>query len=157
MKGNPQLIDELNNRLAEELGAINQYFVHAEMCEDWGYGTLQDEIKQRSIQEMKHAEQLIERILFLEGRPIVSNLGKITIGKQVEEMHKYDSIAEVDAIQKYNDTIKLATEVGDNGTKSMLEQILKDEEQHLDWIEEQQDQIEQMGVQRYLSKQISRK
>ena len=157
MKGNPQLIDELNNRLAEELGAINQYFVHAEMCEDWGYVTLQDEIKQRSIQEMKHAEQLIERILFLEGRPIVSNLGKITIGKQVEEMHKYDSIAEVDAIQKYNDTIKLATEVGDNGTKSMLEQILKDEEQHLDWIEEQQDQIEQMGVQRYLSKQISRK
>lgn len=157
MKGNPQLIDELNNRLAEELGAINQYFVHAEMCEDWGYTTLQDEIKQRSIQEMRHAEQLIERILFLEGRPIVSNLGKITIGKQVEEMHKYDSIAEVDAIQKYNDTIKLATEVGDNGTKSMLEQILKDEEQHLDWIEEQQDQIEQMGVQRYLSKQISRK
>lgn len=106
---------------------------------------------------MRHAEQLIERILFLEGRPIVSNLGKITIGKQVEEMHKYDSIAEVDAIQKYNDTIKLATEVGDNGTKSMLEQILKDEEQHLDWIEEQQDQIEQVGVQRYLSEQIGSK
>jgi len=154
MKGNPQLIDELNNRLAEELGAINQYFVHAEMCEDWGYTPLQDEIKQRSIQEMRHAEQLIERILFLEGRPIVSNLSKITIGKQVEEMHKYDSGAEVDAIKNYNDTIKLATEVGDNGTKSMLEQILKEEEQHLDWIEEQQDQIEQMGIQRYLSKQV---
>ncbi|MGC9518238.1 MAG: bacterioferritin [Desulfuromonadaceae bacterium] len=154
MKGNPQLIDELNNRLAEELGAINQYFVHAEMCEDWGYNTLQDEIKQRSIQEMKHAEKLIERILFLEGQPIVSNLSKITIGKQVEEMHKYDSGAEIDAIKKYNDTIKLATEVGDNGTKSLLEEILKEEEEHLDWIEEQQDQIEQMGLQRYLSKQI---
>jgi len=154
MKGNPQLIDELNNRLAEELGAINQYFVHAEMCEDWGYTPLQDEIKQRSIQEMRHAEQLIERILFLEGRPIVSNLSKITIGKQVEEMHKYDIAAEVDAIKNYNDTIKLAAEVGDNGTKSMLEQILQEEEQHLDWIEEQQDQIEQMGIQRYLSKQV---
>ena len=153
MKGNPQLIDELNNRLAEELGAINQYFVHAEMCEDWGYTPLQDEIKQRSIQEMRHAEQLIERILFLEGRPIVSNLSKITIGKQVEEMHKYDTAAETDALKKYNDTIKLAAEVGDNGTKALLEQILKEEEEHLDWIEEQQDQIEQMGIQRYLSKQ----
>lgn len=153
MKGNPQLIDELNNRLAEELGAINQYFVHAEMCEDWGYTPLQDEIKQRSIQEMRHAEQLIERILFLEGRPIVSNLSKITIGKQVEEMHKYDTAAETDAIKKYNDTIKLAAEVGDNGTKALLEQILKEEEEHLDWIEEQQDQIEQMGIERYLSKQ----
>ncbi|MFN2257398.1 MAG: bacterioferritin [Desulfuromonadaceae bacterium] len=153
MKGNPQLIDELNNRLAEELGAINQYFVHAEMCEDWGYTPLQDQIKQRSIQEMIHAEKLIERILFLEGQPIVSNLSKITIGKQVEEMHKNDITAELDAIKKYNDTIKLAAEVGDNGTKALLEQILKEEEEHLDWIEEQQDQIEQMGLQRYLSKQ----
>lgn len=153
MKGNPQLIDELNNRLAEELGAINQYFVHAEMCEDWGYTPLMDQIKQRSIQEMRHAEQLIERILFLEGRPIVSNLSKITIGKAVEEMHKNDTAAEVDAIKKYNETIKLAVEVGDNGTKSLLEQILQEEEQHLDWIEEQQDQIEQMGIERYLSKQ----
>ena len=157
MKGNPQLIDELNKRLAEELGAINQYFVHAEMCEDWGYTPLQDEIKQRSIQEMRHAEQLIERILFLEGQPIVSNLSKITIGKQVEDMHKYDTAAVVDAIKNYNDTIKLAAEVGDNGTKALLEQILKDEEEHLDWIEEQQDQIEQMGIQRYLAKQVKYK
>ena len=154
MKGNPELVKELNNRLAEELGAINQYFVHAEMCEDWGYDTLQDKIKERSIQEMRHAEQLIERILFLEGQPIVTELSQVTIGKQVEEMHKNDSFAEVDAIKKYNDTIKLALDVGDNGTKSMLEQILKDEEEHLDWIEEQQDQIEQMGLQRYLSKQV---
>ncbi|MDD2557250.1 MAG: bacterioferritin [Desulfuromonadaceae bacterium] len=153
MKGNPQLIAELNNRLSEELGAINQYFVHAEMCEDWGYKTLQEAIKKRSIQEMIHAEKLIERILFLEGRPIVSNLSKISIGEHVDEMHKNDSFAETDAIKQYNNTIKLALEVGDNGTKALLEQILKDEEEHLDWIEEQQDQIEQMGLQRYLSKQ----
>lgn len=153
MKGNQKLIDALNERLAEELGAINQYFVHAEMCEDWGYESLQAAIKQRSIQEMKHAEQLIERILFLEGRPIVSNLGPITIGKKVEEMHAKDLNAEADAVKNYNDTIKLAVEVGDNGTKSMLEAILADEEEHLDWLEEQQDQIEQMGIQIYLSEQ----
>jgi bacterioferritin len=151
MKGNQKLIDALNERLAEELGAINQYFVHAEMCEDWGYTSLQAAIKQRSIQEMKHAEQLIERILFLDGRPIVSNLGPITIGKKVEEMHEKDLNAEADAVTKYNETIKLAVEVGDNGTKSMLEAILADEEEHLDWLEEQQDQIEQMGIQCYLS------
>ena len=151
MKGNQKLIDALNERLAEELGAINQYFVHGEMCEDWGYTSLQTAIKERSIQEMKHAEQLIERILFLDGRPIVSNLGPITIGKKVEEMHQKDLNAEADAVTKYNETIKLAVEVGDNGTKSMLEAILADEEQHLDWLEEQQDQIEQMGIQCYLS------
>jgi bacterioferritin len=153
MKGEKKIIDALNDRLAEELGAINQYFVHGEMCEDWGYDTLHDQIKQRSIQEMKHAEKLIERILFLEGRPIVSKLGPITIGKKVEEMHQKDWNAEDDAIKKYNATIKLASELGDNGTKTLLEEILKDEEDHIDWIEEQQDQIEQMGVQLYLSEQ----
>lgn len=154
MKGNEKLINALNDRLAEELGAINQYFVHGEMCEDWGYSSLHEAIKQRSIQEMKHAEKLIERILFLEGRPIVSNLGPITIGEKVEEMHKKDWDAESDAIKKYNDTIRLAVEVGDNGTKTLLEEILKDEEAHIDWLEEQQDQIEQMGIQCYLSEQI---
>jgi len=154
MKGDKKLIDALNDRLAEELGAINQYFVHAEMCEDWGYSSLQSAIKQRSIQEMKHAEKLIERILFLDGKPTVSKLGPITIGKKVEEMHKNDWNAEDDAIKKYNATIRLAAEVGDNGTKTMLEEILKDEESHIDWLEEQQDQIDQMGVQCYLSEQI---
>lgn len=151
MKGNKKLIEALNERLSEELGAINQYFVHAEMCEDWGYGSLQAAIKQRSIQEMKHAEKLIERILFLEGQPIVSKLGPISIGKKVEDMHKKDWLSEDDAIKKYNETIKLAAEVGDNGTKTLLEEILKDEESHIDWLEEQQDQIEQMGIQCYLS------
>jgi bacterioferritin len=154
MKGNKKLIDALNDRLAEELGAINQYFVHGEMCEDWGYSQLHELIKQRSIQEMKHAEKLIERILFLEGRPIISNLGPISIGKKIEEMHQKDWDAEDDAIKKYNDTIRLAVEVGDNGTKTMLEEILKDEEDHIDWLEEQQDQIEQMGIQCYLAEQI---
>ncbi|MDW7643795.1 MAG: bacterioferritin [Desulfuromonadales bacterium] len=154
MKGNAKLLDALNERLAEELGAINQYFVHGEMCEDWGYDSLHQAIKQRSIQEMKHAEKLIERILFLEGRPIVSKLGPISIGKKVEEMHQKDWKAEDDAIKKYNETIRLAAEVGDNGTKTMLEEILKDEESHIDWLEEQKDQIEQMGIQCYLAEKM---
>lgn len=154
MKGDKKLIAALNDRLAEELGAINQYFVHGEMCEDWGYDTLHSAIKQRSIQEMKHAEKLIERILFLEGQPMVSKLGPITIGKKVEEMHQKDWDSEDDAIKKYNETIRLAAEVGDNGTKTMLEEILRDEESHIDWLEEQQDQIDQMGIQCYLAEQI---
>ena len=154
MKGNQKIIDSLNARLAEELGAINQYFVHAEMCEDWGYNNLQSAIKQRSIQEMKHAEKLIERILFLEGQPIVSKLGEISIGKKVEDMHKKDWTAEDDAVKKYNESIRLAAELGDNGTKTMLEAILAEEEEHLDWLEEQQDQIAQMGIQNYLAEQI---
>lgn len=153
MKGNEKLIAELNARLSEELGAISQYFVHAEMCESWGYEQLAGAIKQRSIQEMKHAEKLIERILFLEGRPMMTKLGPVTIGKKVEEMHDKDWNAEADAIQKYNDTIRLAAEVGDNNTKMLLEAILKDEEEHIDWLEEQRDQIDQMGIQIYLSRQ----
>jgi bacterioferritin len=153
MKGNDKLIVELNARLSEELGAISQYFVHAEMCENWGYGALTGAIKKRSIQEMKHAEKLIERILFLEGKPVMTKLGPITIGKNVEEMHKKDWNAEADAIKKYNDTIRLAGEVGDNNSKILLESILKEEEEHIDWLEEQQDQIAQIGIQLYLSRQ----
>jgi len=153
MKGNDKLIVELNARLCEELGAISQYFVHAEMCENWGYDALASAIKQRSIQEMKHAEKLIERILFLDGKPVMTKLGPVTIGKNVEEMHKKDWNAEADAIKKYNDTIRQATEVSDNNTKILLESILKDEEEHIDWLEEQQDQIDQMGIQLYLSRQ----
>lgn len=154
MKGNEKLIESLNARLVEELTAINQYFVHAEMCEDWGYETLQATIKKRSISEMKHAETLIERILFLEGQPVVSKLDKISIGKTVDQMHKNDMDAEDSAIKGYNESIRLAVEVGDNGTKAILEQILKDEEEHIDWLEVQQDQIEQMGLQLYLAEQI---
>jgi bacterioferritin len=154
MQGDAQLIESLNARLVEELGAINQYFVHAEMCEDWGYEELQQVIKKRSIQEMKHAEKLIERILFLEGRPIVSRLDQIFIGKTVEEMHQFDWNAEAGAIKGYNESIRLAAEVGDNGTKAMLESILKEEEEHIDWLESQKDQIAQVGIQLYLAEKI---
>ncbi len=154
MKGNDKLIEQLNARLAEELAAINQYIVHAEMCENWKYMRLQKVIRERAIVEMKHAEKLIERILFLEGRPIVSNLTRIVIGSDVPAMHKNDHGAEDGAIKAYNDTIRLANEVKDGGTRELLDAILKDEEGHIDWIEAQLDQIQQIGQENYLSEQI---
>jgi bacterioferritin len=153
MKGNPQIIDSLNARLAEELTAINQYMVHSEMCDNWGYERLHKIIEKRAIDEMKHAEKLIARILFLDGRPIVSNLNKITIGAEVEKMHLNDHAAEADAIKNYNESIKLAVEVGDNGTRELLEKILHEEEDHIDLLEAQLDQIKQMGIQNYLVEQ----
>ncbi|MGO9621893.1 MAG: bacterioferritin [Desulfobaccales bacterium] len=154
MKGNKKLIDELNKRLAEELTAINQYMVHSEMCENWKYNRLQEVIRKRAIVEMVHAEKLIERILFLEGIPIVSNLNKVHIGDQVPKMHAYDYSAEEMAVRGYNESIRLAVEVGDNGTKELFEMILKEEEGHIDWIEAQLDQIKQIGVENYLQQQI---
>ena len=154
MKGNEKVIEHLNLRLAEELTAINQYFVHAEMCENWGYERLHEMIRKRSIDEMKHAERLIARILFLEGKPIVSKLNKVHIGAEVPKMHANDHLAEETAIKGYNDSIRLAVEVGDNGTRELLESILKDEEEHIDNIEAQLDQIRQMGPQNYLVEQI---
>jgi bacterioferritin len=154
MKGNQKLIDCLNARLAEELAAINQYFVHAEMCENWNYDRLGDVIEKRAIAEMRHAEKLIERILFLEGKPIVSNLSEIRIGDQVPKMHDHDHWAEEGAIKGYNECIRLAAEVGDNDTKVLIESILKEETEHIDWIEAQMDQINQVGVQNYLAQQI---
>ena len=154
MKGQQEIIDKLNELLADELTAVNQYFLHAEMCGDWGYDRLHEKIEERSIQEMKHAEMLMERILFLEGRPVVSVLNKITIGDAVNEQLGFDHDAEVRAIRMYNEAIALATKLADNGTKILVESILTDEEEHIDWIEEQQDQIEQMGYQRYLNKQV---
>jgi bacterioferritin len=154
MKGNEKVIEQLNARLAEELTAINQYMVHSEMCENWNYDQLHDAIQKRSINEMIHAEKLIERILFLEGRPIVSSLNAITIGHDVPKMHENDLDAELGAVKAYNETIRIATDVGDNATKVLLESILKDEEDHVDWLEAQQDQIQQMGLQQYLAEQI---
>jgi bacterioferritin len=154
MKGNGKIIDALNARLAEELTAINQYFVHAEMSENWGYDRLHSMIRKRSIDEMKHAEKLIARIIFLEGRPIVSKLNKMNIGKEVPEFHANDHTAEEEAIRGYNESIRLAVEIGDNGTRELLESILKDEEEHIDLIEAQLDQIKQMGIKNYLVEQI---
>ncbi|MHB1646479.1 MAG: bacterioferritin [bacterium] len=154
MKGNDKIIVKLNARLADELTAINQYIVHAEMCDNWGYDKLHKTIEKRAIDEMKHAEKLIARILFLEGIPIVSDLKKLHIGADVELQFKNDRIAEDQAIKDYNDDIKLAVELGDNGTKDLLQHILEEEENHIDLIEAQLDQIKQMGVQIYLSEQI---
>uniref|UniRef100_A0A7C2K601 Bacterioferritin n=1 Tax=candidate division WOR-3 bacterium TaxID=2052148 RepID=A0A7C2K601_UNCW3 len=153
MKGNEKILEVLNDLLADEITAINQYIVHAEMCESWGYEKLNKMIEDRAKVEMKHMEMLIKRILFLEGEPTVTKLKKITIGATVEEMFKNDWQAEYDAIEAYNKAIKLCAELGDNGTKTLLESILRDEEGHIDEIEEQLDQIKQMGIQNYLAKQ----
>ncbi len=154
MKGNEKLIEALNGLLSDELTAINQYMVHAEMCENWGYDKLHDMIRARSIVEMKHAEKLIGRILFLEGRPVVSKLGAIVIGPEVPKMFENDHAAEMGAVRNYNAAVKLATEVGDNATKEILEHILMDEDGHVDEIEAQQDQMQQVGVQLYLNSKI---
>jgi len=154
MKGNAQVIEKLNELLADELTAINQYMVHSEMCADWGYERLHEAIEKRAIEEMGHAEKLIGRILFLEGTPIVSQLNKIDIGPKIEVQLTNDAAAETEAVKMYNQGIRLAVEVGDNGTRELLESILGDEETHLDWLEAQLDQIEQMGIQNYLVEQI---
>ena len=154
MKGNEKVIERLNALLSDELAASNQYILHAEICENWQYNKLHDSIKKRAIDEMKHAEKLISRILFLEGRPIVSQLGAITIGSDVEDMNKKDWGAEKKAIDDYNAAIRLAQELGDNGTKEILDSILSDEEAHIDAIEGQRDQISQMGISTYLSQQM---
>ena len=154
MKGNAKVIERLNALLADELTAINQYMVQSEMCANWGYEHLHKAIEKRAIGEMKHAEKLIGRIIFLEGTPTVSKLNEIEIGNDVESQHKNDWKAEEGAIKAYNDGIRQAVEAGDNGTRELLEAILKDEEEHIDWIEAQIDQIKQMGIQNYLVEQL---
>mgnify|MGYP005855270101 CR=1 FL=1 len=154
MKGNEKVIDTLNALLADELTAINQYMVHSEMCANWGYERLHEAVEKRAITEMRHAEKLIARIVFFEGRPIVSRLNQISIGAQVDAQLANDLAAELGAVKAYNEGIALATGVGDNGTRELLESILKDEEDHVDWIEAQIDQIEQMGIQNYLAQLV---
>lgn len=155
MKGNAQVIEQLNELLAEELTAINQYIVHSEMCANWGYERLHDATEKRAITEMGHAEKLIARIIFLEGTPIVSRLNPFHIGADVLAQLRNDRAAEETAIKMYNDAVRLAVEKGDNGTRDMLEDILEDEEEHIDWLEAQLDQIEQMGLPNYLLGQVS--
>ncbi|WP_312813992.1 bacterioferritin [Sedimentibacter sp.] len=154
MKGDPKLIDMLNFLLADELTAINQYIVHAEMCEDWGYGKLHKGFEKRAIDEMKHAEKLIGRILFLGGTPIVSNLNNIHIGAEVPKQIENDRVAELGAIKAYNEAIVLAGELLDYATRDILVQILNDEDRHMDEIEEIQDQIEQMTLPIFLTTQV---
>ena len=154
MKGDTQLIATLNSLLADELTAINQYMVHSEMCDNWTFVKLHKAIEKRAITEMKHAEKLIGRILFLEGIPVVSEYRKIYIGADVPKMFENDHMAEAGAIKSYNAAIKLAGDVADYATRDMLQSILDDEDAHIDEIEGIQDQIAQMGVQVFLSTKL---
>jgi len=153
MKGNEKLITVLNSLLADELTAINQYMVHSEMCANWGYGKLHHAIRKQAMDEMFHAEWLIERIIFLDGAPTVSNLNPMKIGKTVLEMIKNDNGDELDAVHKYNAAVQLGREVDDQGSVDLLTKILKMEEGHVDWAEMQRAQIEQMGLENYLVNQ----
>jgi bacterioferritin len=154
MKGDPKLIKVLNSLLADELTAINQYMVHSEMCDNWGYEKLHKLIEKRAVTEMKHAEKLIGRILFLEGVPIVSTLKALHIGAEVPKMFANDLDAEMGAVKSYNSAIVLAGDLKDYATREVLEQILKDEDGHVDEIEAIRDQIVQMGLQVFLSIQV---
>jgi bacterioferritin len=153
MKGNEKLLKVLDQLLADELTAINQYMVHSEMCENWGYNKLHMDIRKQAMDEMHHAEWLIERILFFEGTPKVSKLNPIKIGKTVSEMINNDDKDELDAVRSYNEAIKLARAVDDQGTVDLLSKILKMEEGHVDWADIQRAQIEQMGLENYLVNQ----
>jgi bacterioferritin len=153
MKGNPKVIAELNKALREELTAINQYFLHAEMCENWGYSKLSDFIKKQSIGEMKHAEVLIERILFLDGSPSMQPL-ELTVGGSVKAMLESDLALELGAVKQYNDSIAIATKEGDNGSRDLFVTLLKDEEGHVDFLEAQMHLIKEVGYERYLTMQM---
>lgn len=153
MKGDSRIIDCLNQLLEGELTAINQYMMHAEMCEDWGYDKLSESFKGRSITEMRHAERLMERILFLEGKPIVSNIGALSIGSSVESQVDNDHAMEVSTCGDYNEAIVLCGELLDYATRNILQGILADEDAHVDELEDLKDQIDQMGIQIFLSTQ----
>jgi bacterioferritin len=154
MKGNPEVLATLNTQLADELTAISQYMVHSEMCANWGYDKIADVTEKRAIDEMKHAEKLIGRILFLEGRPVVSDLNQLHIMGDVPSQLQSDHAAEEGAIATYNAAIRQCAELGDAGSRELFEDILEDEEKHIDWLEAQLDQIGQMGLQNYLMTQV---
>jgi bacterioferritin len=153
MKGSAKVVEQLNKALREELTAINQYFLHAEMCENWGYQKLAEYIKMQSIGEMKHAEALMERILFLDGSPSMQPL-ELTVGRNVQEMLQSDLDLELGAVQDYNAAIQIAVAEKDNGSRDLFVQLLKDEEGHLDWLEAQIHQIKELGYERYLTMQM---
>jgi bacterioferritin len=154
MKGNPKVIEQLNRALREELTAINQYFVHAEMCENWGYDKLAKYIKKQSIDEMKHAESLMERILFLDGTPSMEPLA-LSIGGNVKVMIQNDLKLEIEAVAMYNEAVRIASDEKDHGSRDLFVDLLKDEEEHVDWLEAQTHQIKEVGYERYLTTQTS--
>jgi bacterioferritin len=154
MKGDPKVIDLLNDVLTAELTAISQYFLHAELCEHWGYERLHKRVRRESIEEMKHAEKVIHRILYLDGLPNLQRLSKINVGQTVPEQLKVDLELEVDSVKRLNAAIEQARLVGDNGTRELLEGILREEEEHVDWAETQLEAIKQVGEQNYLAAQL---
>ncbi|MGD0786339.1 MAG: bacterioferritin [Terracidiphilus sp.] len=155
MKGNPKVIEQLNRALREELTAINQYFVHAEMCENWGYDRLSKYIKKQSIDEMKHAESLIERIFFLDGTPSMEPLA-LSVGQNVKAMIESDLKLELGAVVLYNEAVRIAADEKDNGSRDLFVKLLKDEEEHVDWLEAQLHQIAEIGYERYLTTQTDK-
>jgi len=154
MKGDAAIIDLLNEVLTGELTAINQYFLHAKMCQNWGFVRLADVFRKESIDEMKHADWLIERVLYLEGLPNVQRLGKVNVGQNVVEMLKNDYAVECTAIPLLNRGIQKCREAGDNGSEALLTKILVSEEEHTDWLEAQIELVKQLGEQNYLAQQI---
>ena len=154
MKADKQVLSLLNDVLTGELTAINQYFLHARLCHHWGYERLYQRLRKESIEEMKHADELIDRILFLEGLPNLQKLGKIDVGQTVPEQFQLDLALEMEAVKRLNDGIELCRSSGDNGSREVLEKMLRDEERHVDWIETQQEAIKQIGVENYLSEQL---
>ena len=154
MKGSKEVIEVLQDVLCAELTAINQYFIHARMCQNWRYKGLADHIYQESIGEMKHAQALIDRILYFDGVPNMQKYMKINVGATVKEMHTFDLEVEKDAVERLNKGIELARSKGDNGTRALLEDILKSEEEHIDWIEAQLHQIKEIGNENYLAQQV---
>jgi bacterioferritin len=154
MKGHPKIIDLLNDVLTAELTAINQYFIHAKMCANWGYGKLAAKIRAESIDEMKHADRLIERILFLEGIPNLQRLGKVNVGETVKEQFELDLQLEYAAIERLNKAIVTSVEANDGATRELLAAILVSEEEHTDWLETQLELIRQLGEQLYCAQQL---
>jgi bacterioferritin len=154
MKGNDQVVEVMQDVLCAELTAVNQYFIHARMNENWGYNKLAAYIRKESIEEMQHAQNLIDRILYFDGAPNMQKYMKINVGKTVTEQHQFDVQLEYDAVARLNAGVELCRAKGDNGTRALLEDILKSEEEHIDWLEAQLHQIQEIGTQNYLAQQL---
>lgn len=154
MQGDPQVIEALNEVLTAELTAINQYFIHSKMCENWGFKRLAKHSREEAIEEMKHADHVIERILFFDGTPNMQRLNPVRVGEDVIEQHKVDLALEFEAVARLNKGIALCREKADNGTRELLEGILVDEEEHIDWLEAQLHLVETVGKEQYLAEQI---
>ena len=154
MKGEADIIEALNGILTAELTAINQYFIHGKMNENWGFAKLAENKRTESIDEMRHADQVIDRILYLEGTPNMQRMNPVRVGEDVPEQHKLDLELEYEAVQRFNEAITLCRERGDNGTRELLEVILKSEEEGIDYLEAQLSIIEAIGIERYLAQQL---